>query len=98
MATKSKVKKATPKAKPRTKAKATAKTAKPRTKAKPASAKSGASQTDALAMLTKAFAGKRAFCEILWFRDKRKLAAKIFDWNAIDEAEKEDLVNDTFCD
>ena len=103
MATKRSTSKPT-KTKPKTKAKPKPRSAaapKPKAKpsAKPASnTKAAGSHTDALKTLTKAFVGKRAFCEIPWFRDSRKLAAKIFDWSAIDEAEKDDLVNDTFSD
>lgn len=68
-------------------------------KAKTATAKPTATTPKAaLAKLTKALAGKRAFGEIRWSKKPRKVAARVFAWSSIDAAEREDLLSDTFGD
>ena len=82
------MKKSAPPAKDKAKPKPKAATAKPSTTTHKA----------ALAKLTSALAGKRAYGEIRWSRKPRKVAARLFAWASIDAGEREDLLSDTFGD
>ena len=94
MATKPKAKPSKPstksKAKPTTKPSRPTKTSTPKPATKPAST--------SLATLVAALAGKRARCDLVWFREPRTMAAKVFAWAKVSRGEKEDLLSDTFGD